>query len=168
MAFAEELQELAGDLGTVHLHYDEESRTFLDLEAIVKQAPAGSHFYCCGPMPMLKAFEAIDMPRELRHIEYFQNDAAPDTEGGFEVELTESGKTVQVPEGKSILDALMDAGVDVPFSCTEGICGTCETRVISGIPDHRDLVLTDAEKESNEVMMICVSGSKSDRLVLER
>ncbi len=62
----------------------------------------------------------------------------------------------------------MDAGVDVPFSCTEGICGTCETRVISGIPDHRDLVLTDAEKESNEVMMICVSGSKSDRLVLER
>lgn len=168
MAFTEEIEALAGDLGTVHLHYDEESRTFLDLDAIVAQAPAGSHFYCCGPLPMLKAFEAVDMPRELRHIEYFQNDAAPDTEGGFEVELTESGVTLQIPEGKSILDTMMDAGIDVPYSCTEGICGTCETRVLSGEPDHRDLVLTDSEKESGEVMMICVSGSKSDRLVLER
>ena len=102
------------------------------------------------------------------HIEYFTAKDAPATAGGFTVECAKSGVTVQVPEGKSILDALLEAGVDVPYSCMQGVCATCETRVLEGIPDHRDLVLSKEEQASNAIMMVCCSGSKSARLVLDR
>jgi len=87
--------------------------------------------------------------------------------GGFEVQLQRSGRTIAVQPGDSILDALLDAGVNVSFSCTEGVCGTCETRVIDGIPDHRDSFLSDEEKAENSKIMICCSGSKSPVLVLD-
>ena len=72
-----------------------------------------------------------------------------------------------MPEGKTILDTVLDAGVDASYSCMEGVCGTCETSVIEGEPEHRDLVLTKAEQATNRAMMICCSGCKSDRLVLD-
>ena len=72
-----------------------------------------------------------------------------------------------MPPGETILDVLLDAGVNVSFSCTEGVCGTCETRVIEGVPDHRDLFLSKEEQEANKTIMICCSGSKSPRLVLD-
>jgi len=83
------------------------------------------------------------------------------------VVLAKSGKEFAVPPGKTILDTLLDAGLDIPYSCTEGICGTCETRVLEGRPDHRDLILTEEERAAGKVMMICCSGSKSDKLVLD-
>ena len=83
------------------------------------------------------------------------------------MELARTGKSVPVPRGMTILDALLEAGVDAPYSCMEGVCATCETRVISGVPDHKDLVLTKEERATNQVMMICCSGSKSDKLVLD-
>ena len=89
------------------------------------------------------------------------------SDGGFIVELAKSGQQIEVQQGQSILDALMDAGIDVTYSCTEGICGACETRVISGTPDHRDSILTEQEQADGKTMMICCSGCKSDRLVLD-
>jgi tetrachlorobenzoquinone reductase len=88
-------------------------------------------------------------------------------EDGFEVRLHRSGGTIPVPPGKTILNTLLDAGVDVDFSCAMGGCGTCETRILEGIPDHRDLYLSDEEKAQNKVIMICCSRSKSPVLVLD-
>jgi ferredoxin len=87
--------------------------------------------------------------------------------GGFDVRLHRSGRTVAVPRGETILDVLLDAGVNVSFSCSEGICGTCQTKVIDGIPDHRDTFLTDGEKAENSKIMICCSRSKSPVLTLD-
>jgi ferredoxin-NADP reductase len=170
--FLDELERLArGQPHRLRLHVDDENNgAVLDLNCAVAAGTAeDAHLYCCGPLPMLDAFEkaTVDVPAERRHVEYFSAKDAPATEGGFEVELAQSGMTLTVPAGTTILDAVLDAGVNAPFSCTSGICGTCQTRVISGVPDHRDLVLTEREREANEAVMICCSGSKGSRLVLD-
>lgn len=162
-------RELAG-LGSCRFHYDAESDgRFLDLKAIVAAAPDGAHFYCCGPLPMLKAFEdaTASLPPAHVHVEYFTAKEAAATEGGFTVELKRSGTSYVIPAGKTILDVLREAGLDVPASCEKGVCGTCETRVLAGTPDHRDAILTESEKRAGDTMMICCSGAKSDRLVLD-
>jgi len=153
----------------VRLNFDDESGRVLDLAAVVAQAPARAHLYCCGPTPMLTAFEnaTADWPTEQKHVEYFTAKEAPALEGGFVVELKRSGRKFVIPPGKSILEVLRDAGMDVSYSCEQGICGACETRVLSGVPDHRDSVLTPAEQAANNTVMICCAGSKSERLVLD-
>lgn len=88
-------------------------------------------------------------------------------DGGFDVCLLRSGRTIAVPPGETILDILLDNGVNVSFSCSDGICGTCETKVIEGIPDHRDSFLSDEEKAENSKMMVCCSRSKSAVLTLD-
>lgn len=88
-------------------------------------------------------------------------------DGGFDVRLHRSGRTVTVPPGETILDILLDNGVNVAFSCSDGVCGTCETRVIEGIPDHRDSFLSDEEKADNSKIMVCCSRSKSAVLTLD-
>lgn len=154
----------------VRFNFDEEpGGRMLDIAAVVKAAPPQAHLYCCGPLPMLEAFEQAtkDLPRERVHVEYFTAKAPPAVEGGFTIVLAKSGLTLSVAPGKTILDTLRDNGFDTPFSCTEGVCGTCETRVLEGVPDHRDLILTEAERASNKTILICCSGSKSDKLVLD-
>ena len=154
----------------VRFNFDEEpGGEMLDIAALVKGAPPGAHLYCCGPIPMLDAFEqaAKDLARERVHVEYFTAKETPAVAGGFKVVLAKSGREFMVPPGKTILDTLLDAGLDIPHSCTEGICGTCETKVLEGVPDHRDLVLTEEERAANKTMMICCSGSRSEKLVLE-
>ena len=81
--------------------------------------------------------------------------------------LERSGLELHVNRGDSILDVVRDAGIDVAWSCCQGICGTCETTVIAGEPDHRDSVLSDNERASGKTIIICCSGSKSERLVLD-
>jgi vanillate O-demethylase ferredoxin subunit len=93
--------------------------------------------------------------------------SAPTKKGGFTVELARSGREFFIPEGRTILEVLLDEGVDVDYSCELGICGTCEQRVISGIPEHRDSILTEEEQTENKRVMICCAGCKSDRLVLD-
>lgn len=88
-------------------------------------------------------------------------------EDGFEVRLHRSGRTFTVPPGQTILKTLLDAGVNVDFSCAMGGCGTCETGIVEGIPDHRDLYLSEEEKADNKLIMICCSRSKSPVLVLD-
>src|SRR5450830_983361 len=142
-----------------------------DLRAFLASKPKDAHFYCCGPTPMLNAFEAmcaeLDLPNV--HIERFAaaENVEPAQTDEYVAELARSKKSVTVPAGKSLLDALLDAGLDVDHSCREGVCGACETKVLEGEPEHRDGVLSKSEKASNKMMMVCVSGCKGRRLVLD-
>jgi tetrachlorobenzoquinone reductase len=166
MAFLQALEGMA----PAQFHFDDESAgSFIDVTAIVAEAPKDAHLYCCGPTPMLKAFEnaTANWPREQVHVEYFTPKQEADKKGGFIVELARSGQEFVIPEGKSILQVLLDAGVDVDYSCELGICGACEQRVISGEPEHRDAILTEEEQASNTKVMICCAGCKSERLVLD-
>jgi ferredoxin-NADP reductase len=166
MAFRAELERMP----QAHLHCDDEAGGFLDIAAILAKAPAGAHLYCCGPAPMLAAFEAAakDRPRDTVHVEYFTAKELPTAKkGGFTVELARSGTEYFIPEGETILNVLLDAGIDVDYSCELGICGACETRVISGTPEHRDSILSEEEQAENKRVMICCAGCKSDRLVLD-
>ncbi|WP_246799640.1 PDR/VanB family oxidoreductase [Bradyrhizobium sp. CCBAU 51753] len=170
-AFTDELSTLSSDIHpNLHLDFDDErSGRVFDLAAIVKNAPAYAHLYCCGPVPMLEAFEAAtkDRPADHVHVEYFQAQQPAAVEGGFEVTLARSNRTIAVEAGKTILDALLDAGIAVNYACAEGVCGTCETRVLDGIPDHRDQFLSSDEQAANKSIMICCSGAKSRKLVLD-
>jgi ferredoxin-NADP reductase len=137
----------------------------LDLPALLAAAKPGTAVYCCGPEPLLAAVEALG-PADL-HVERFT--ALPDDgpRTAFEVELAGSGRVLPVPADRSILEVVEEAGVQVLSSCREGTCGTCETGVLGGEPDHRDSVLTAEERAENEVMMLCVSRACSPRLVLD-
>jgi ferredoxin-NADP reductase len=126
--------------------------------------------YACGPARLLDELESLcaEAGVDLR-VERFVNGSVVDaeTDHPFEVELSLTGTTFVVQPGESILDRVVAAGVPAPSSCRGGTCGTCETFVIEGEPDHRDAVLNAREREESEVMMICVSRCKGARLVLE-
>jgi len=163
--------EFVGTGDRVHLHVDSElGGKVIDVAAIIASAPADAQLYCCGPTPMLEAFEqaCIGRPKGRVHLERF---SAPDvtaaTGGAYTVELARSKRTITVAAGESLIDALKAAGLKIKTSCEQGICGTCETRVLSGIPDHRDMILSDDEKAANDTMMVCCSGSLSPTLVLD-
>ncbi|WP_405727920.1 PDR/VanB family oxidoreductase [Streptomyces sp. NBC_00028] len=163
MAFTEELSRY-GDRVTVA---PQDETGLLDLASVLDSVAEGTLVYCCGPGPLLDAVEAR-CPAGCLHMERFtpkEQQGGENTE--FEVELARSGATVTVAADVSVLDAVRAAGVEVLFSCTEGTCGTCETDVLDGTPDHRDSVLTDEEQEAGETMMICVSRCRGRRLVLD-
>jgi tetrachlorobenzoquinone reductase len=169
-AFLDELNLLRPNHLDLHVDVDDEREGQLfDLNGIVARAPAAAHLYCCGPAPMLEAFEAAiaGRPADLVHVEYFKPKQAAAVEGGFEIRLARSNRAILVEPGKSILDALLEAGVAASFSCMEGVCGTCETRVLEGIPDHRDQFLSKEEQATNKTMMICCSGTKTKTLTLD-
>jgi ferredoxin-NADP reductase len=152
--------------------WPEDECGLLDIARFIGEPSAGAAIYCCGPEPLLAAVEAqtsVSWDRGQVHIERFK--PRPDAQQGplseFEVHLALAGLTVQVGPGDSIVDAIERAGIDVPSSCREGVCGTCETLVLDGVPDHRDSFLTDDEREDNSRMMICCSRSHTPRLTLE-
>lgn len=170
-AFLDELQALGVPL---HLHFDDEQGGPPDLKALLAARPPAPnlHLYACGPTGLLDAFEQFtaELGHENAHVERFtavEHQPAADARGTFVVELARSRKTVTVQAGQSILDTLLDAGVDVDHSCCEGVCGSCETKVLAGEPDHRDSILSAKERASNKVMMLCVSGCKSASLTLD-
>jgi vanillate O-demethylase ferredoxin subunit len=169
-AFLRELQS-AGSAGQVHFNFDHEpGGRMLDVPALVARASREAHLYCCGPAPLLSAFQEAtrSRPAAQLHVEYFGSGSLPSAaRGGFTVVLASSGEEIPVPAGNSILDTLLDRGLDLPHSCKEGVCGSCETRVLAGVPDHRDLVMSDEERVANCTMMICCSGSKTEKLVLD-
>lgn len=171
-AFAERLQQLAAvNSSEVIFNFDHEpGGRILDVAAVVASVPLGAHLYCCGPLSMLNAFNdaCVARSREFVHLEYFSSPTQPAVQGGFRVVLARSQKTVFVPEGNTILEVLLAEGIDVPYSCQQGICGACETAVLSGLPEHRDMILTPEQQASNKLMMICCSGSRGDQIVLDR
>ncbi|GAB2468681.1 PDR/VanB family oxidoreductase [Streptomyces incanus] len=142
-----------------------------DLDRLLACAGEDTSVYCCGPEGLLRAVEerCAARPHVALHTERFApKDPQPDgTDEEFEVELADSGRTVTVPPGVSVLDAVEQAGVQVLSSCREGTCGTCETPVLGGTVDHRDSLLTPEEQAANDTMMICVSRAAGPRLVLD-
>jgi vanillate O-demethylase ferredoxin subunit len=167
-AYAEELALLPEADSRVKLLLESDGFR-VDIRRLVSEAPAGTHFYCCGPRGMVDDFIAscADLPQEQVHFERFAAASESATGGGFDVVLQKSGKRIPVQPGKTILDALLDQGVDVQYACCAGVCGTCRTGVIDGVPDHRDDFLTDEEKASNTAVMVCCSGASSKTLVLD-
>jgi ferredoxin len=109
------------------------------------------------------------VPARLLHVERFAPKAvaADGADTAFDVQLNRSGKIVHVPAGRSVLESIEAAGVSVLFSCREGTCGTCETEVLDGEPDHRDSLLTEEERAAGDTMLICVSRARGARLVLD-
>lgn len=169
-AFTEEIAALGVP---VHWHFDVEAGGPPDLKGLLAQRNrAGTHYYACGPSVMLDAFEKFcaELGYADAHIERFaavEVKASADAKASYSVELRRSGKTFEVTPDKSLHQCLIDLNANVPFSCEEGVCGSCETRVLEGEVDHRDSILTAAERATNKVMMVCVSGCKSPRLVLD-
>jgi ferredoxin-NADP reductase len=171
MAFVDDLTALPGEINIV----PESERGRLDLPSILAAAAPGTAIYCCGPPPMIAATEACC--RELGfhsnvHTEQFtpavdREPTAGTSPSAFAVKLHRSGQIVTVSPEQSILSAVRAILPDVPSSCEDGYCGTCETVVLDGVPEHRDDFLSDEERDSNETMMICVGRSKTSLLVLD-
>jgi ferredoxin-NADP reductase len=170
MAFVDALAGLPG--GRLQIIAEDEAG-LPDLAAAFAALPAGAAAYCCGPAPMLDAAVAAGMrtrPDIPVRLERFTASPAAGRQGGdtgFDVELARSNITVTVPAGVSILDAVRSRIPGVMSSCEQGICSSCETAVLAGVPDHRDSVLTAKEHAANDYMMICVSRALTPRLVLD-
>src|SRR3954453_11876013 len=167
MAFLDQLAPY-GDRVVVH---PKDERGPLDLAGFLGELTEGTRVYCCGPARLVAAMEAVaaDWPPHTLRTERFvaEEQAAPARTAPFEVQLARSGTTVTVAPEVSVLEAVAGAGVEVLSSCRQGICGTCETAVVAGRPDHRDSLLDDDERAAGDCMYICVSRSLSDRLVLD-
>jgi cytochrome P450/ferredoxin-NADP reductase len=167
MAFLDELEAYGEKVAIL----PQDETGLLDLQGMLGTPLPDTKVYCCGPEPLLNAVERAceSWPKRSLHMERFV--AKPLTEPvlktPFEVHLQRSGLTVTVPPEQSILAAVEQAGVGVRSSCEEGTCGTCEIRVVDGVPDHRDSVLDEEEQESGTCMMICVSRSCTPQLVLD-
>lgn len=169
-AFLDELAS-AGFAASVRTHFDDEGDAQkLDLPAVLGQPGAGVHVYVCGPSGfmdwVIEGARQAGYDEAHIHREYFQVEV--DASGaGFEVVAQRSGKTVQVAEGQTIIDALANVGIKVEISCEQGVCGTCLCDVLDGEPDHRDVYLTDDEKAANDQILVCCSRAKSKKLVLD-
>lgn len=168
MAFVDEL-ERHGERVTV---WPQDEQGMLDLDSVLSEPQQDTLVYCCGPEGLLGAVEEAcrPWPEGSLHIERFSAkavEAPADALDTFEVECQRSGVTVTVPADRSIYEVAEEAGIDVLGSCMEGVCGTCECDVIEGEPEHRDSVLSEAEKARGDTIMICVSRSRSERLVLD-
>lgn len=168
-AFYEELNALPS--GHVRFHFDDERAQVFDPVAALHDISADTHIYTCGPAPLMRAVQAAsaDRPAEHVHFEWFTAAPAaePQNQTGFNIVLHRSQRRLQVPPGKSILDVLEESGLGVPSSCREGLCGTCRTPLISGEADHLDKVLNEAERSSQQEIVLCVSRAKSAELVLD-
>ena len=171
-AFVEAIEALAREKAIeLSWHFDDEQGAPPDLAKLLAGRGDDSHYYCCGPMPMLDAFERSceQLAYANVHIERFAavHVEAPAATQSCVVACAKSQREVEVPAGKSILDSLIDAGLDPDHSCKEGVCGACETAVLEGEVEHHDGILTKAERAANKTMMICVSRCKGARLVLD-
>lgn len=168
MAFADDLAERHPQR-VVLLPADSTARP--DLTALLRALPPGSAVYCCGPRALMDAVSeqlTTAAPRATLHLERFTASAEDDSvDRPFQVVLPRTGRTVDVPAERSMLDCLRDALPDIPASCETGLCGSCEMRVLAGRPDHRDDILDGADRERTDVVYPCVSRSRDNLLVLD-
>ncbi|MFJ9866234.1 PDR/VanB family oxidoreductase [Streptomyces sp. NPDC101165] len=175
MPFLEEVRKLAG-MGVPPARAKSRARGRLtlvaededgrpDLEALFAEVPEGTAVYCCGPEGLMEAVEARLPEGATLHLERFAPRTSSDGNHAFEVELRRSGKTLPIPADSTVLAAVRRALPDTAYSCEQGFCGTCQQRVLEGEVDHRDELLTDAERADS--MLICVSRASSERIVLD-
>jgi vanillate O-demethylase ferredoxin subunit len=158
----------------VHFHFDDGAPDQkLDIDALLAGKRGKEvHLYVCGPKGFMDAVlngaRAQDWPEQQLHYEFFS--AAPaksDGDSSFEVQLASSGKVIVVAKHQSVVDALAAAGIEIATSCEQGVCGTCITRVLDGVPDHKDVYLTPKEQAANDQFTPCCSRARSSRLVLD-
>ena len=172
MAFHERIDK-ARFAEHVQLHFDDgEVAQKLDLAKVLRAPAAGVHLYVCGPKGFMDAVlghaRTQGWPENQLHYEFFSAEVAKSSaDASFEVKLASSGRIIRVPPDQTVTQALSAAGVDVPTSCEQGVCGTCLTRVLEGIPDHKDMYLTPEEQAANDQFTPCCSRSKSAMLVLD-
>lgn len=171
LAYLDELAALDPDGSRVRMHLDDEAGGPADLTAALAARPAAT-VHCCGPTSMIDAVLAAVADADRVHVERFRApETAPLDTGaagtGFDVHCAASDVRLRVEPGATVLSALSGAGIAVPSSCEEGICGTCEVKVLAGEPEHRDHVLTDAERADGGSMFVCVSRSRGPELVLD-
>ncbi len=157
----------------VSFHFNDESEEQqFDSKGALKGYSEGDHLYVCGPAGfmdfVLNEAKSAGWPESSLHREYFAAEPKHQgEEGSFEIQLANSGRCLQVPADRSVAEVLIEAGVDLPLSCEQGICGTCITRILEGEPDHRDMFLTSEERARNDQFTPCCSRSKTNRLVLD-
>jgi phthalate 4,5-dioxygenase reductase subunit len=171
-AFRADLIEQHGERLLLHHDAGDPARR-IDLAALLTHHPDGAHVYVCGPKPMVDAVRiaTIHWPAGTVHAEIFASPAKPKVyvDQPFEVELARSGRVLQVPADKSILQVLLDAGVKASYVCREGHCSTCGIRLLSGLAEHRDDVMDDDEKREQKTIFVCVSRAlPGERLVIDR
>lgn len=168
-AYLDLLRELLVPGGEIVLRFSDEKTPRFDLASIIQAAPTGTHFYCCGPSPMLGEFNIAsqDLPSECIHVESFGGLRQEGGGSSFVVELAKSNLSLEVPPERTILECVLDAGVDAAYSCMSGFCGACETSVLEGHCDHRDDYLSETEKRAGDRIMICVSRASSEQLTLD-
>ncbi|WP_330208503.1 PDR/VanB family oxidoreductase [Pseudomonas sp. Z13] len=170
-AFVERLQQ-SPFADRVFLHLDQQPETAMDIDTVLGAPDDGVHLYVCGPTGFMQ--HVLDSARrhgwqdDHVHREYFA--AAPvDTvgDGEFSVKVGSTGEVFDIPADRSVLQVLESHGIEIPMSCEQGICGTCLTRVLEGVPEHRDLFLTEEEHALNDQFTPCCSRSKTPLLVLD-
>ncbi|MGH6988745.1 MAG: PDR/VanB family oxidoreductase [Stellaceae bacterium] len=157
----------------VQFHFDdgpEEQRP--NLGAILGEPGAGKHVYICGPTVMMDI--AVEIAKKQGwddahlHLERFVGvEAKPGDAREFLIEIQKTGQLITIPADKTVVEALRDVGIEIPVSCEQGVCATCLTNIVAGIPDHRDLILTNQEHESGKMFTPCVSRALSDVLVID-
>ena len=152
--------------------HDDQDGGRLEISDVVRAPMEGLHLYVCGPKRLIDAVlsraRALGWSEAQLHYEFFTAEPTMQaTDEGFDVKLASSGRIVNVASDVSVTDALRSAGIEVPTSCEQGICGTCITRVLEGEPDHRDLYLTPEEQAANDQFTPCCSRAKSRLLVLD-
>jgi ferredoxin-NADP reductase len=164
-AFTEQLRSCYPDRVRI---YASDERERLSLNVILQDRPLGTHVYVCGPERLIAATMetalALGWPKSYVHFEYFQSTSIGEP---FTVELARSGRTIHIDTGVSLLEGLEAAGIEVNYSCRGGVCGACETALLSGTPEHRDHFLSEDVKAAGTTIMPCVSRARSERLVLD-
>lgn len=171
-AFAQRIRS-ASFAARAAFHFDDgDAAQKLDLQALLAMPAEGSHLYVCGPKGFMDAVlgtaRARGWPEARLHFEFFGAEVGPSVgDDSFEVKLASSGRTVRVAKDRSVVQALAEAGVIVQTSCEQGVCGTCLTRVLDGVPEHRDLYLTPEEQAANDQFTPCCSRAKTPLLVLD-
>lgn len=167
MAYLDVLVDLAGDRLTL---VPQDEHGLIDLEAALDRVAPDTLVYCCGPEPLLAAAEAARATRglRLRTERFAPKDVDPTAvDRPFKVKIASTGAELTVPADRTIVEVLVEAGIDILTSCEEGTCGTCETAVVAGIPDHRDSVLTDEARAAGDRLLPCVSRSRAPWLELD-
>ena len=169
MAFLSSLEQQHGEMLQLHIS-NEGSRA--DFKQLLASCNSDTQIYACGPQRLLDELEQAcqHLPLTALKLEIFQNAVSvlnPLHERSFEIELKDSGLLIQVPPERTVMEALRSVNIDVQSDCGEGLCGSCEVRVLSGTVDHRDKVLTAQERSEHNKMMVCCSRAHSERLVLE-
>lgn len=169
MAFVGDLRELLGEY--LHVHEDEKAGSPLDLEGLLDSCGAHDQRYVCGPKAMLDAVLAKTQvrgwTRERAQFEVFNAATTSNEDRAFEIVLAQTDKTLTVAADKTILQCLIENGLDPLYDCVRGECGVCAVTVIEGEIDHRDYVLSDREKAAGNIIQTCISRCRGRRLVLD-